>query len=298
MRILRKQNIEDFLFFDIETAPSVPELIRDTLLWDAWEYHCIKNGIEDVAGSYLQQAPLHAEFGRIACISIGVVRKGKIRIKSFKNDDEKLLLEEFNEVISSFTNNKTFLCGHVITGFDIPFVAKRCMVHRLLPHILFDVAHLKPWEVSAMDTATLWKGTAFKMSTLISVCAALGIDSPKDDISGSDVGRLFWHGGIDRIINYCEKDVVAVINIVMALRAEDPLETAEVIEEEPVGVLDYIFAGGEYTPRIAEQLSEMISKMNKTDKGRAMDILNALPCRAKGKETTITKKKIKELFTA
>lgn len=296
MRILRKQRIEDFLFFDIETAPAVPELIPDTPLWDAWEYHCIKNGIEDVAGSFLEQAPLHGEFGRIACISIGIVRNGEIRLKSFANEDEKLLLEEFNETLASFTTNRTFLCGHVITGFDIPFVAKRCMVHGLLPDLLFDVAHLKPWEVSAMDTATLWKGTAFKMSTLISVCAALGVESPKDDISGSDVGRLFWHGEIDRIVEYCEKDVVAVVNVVNVLRGEEQMQTAEVIEEEKIGVLDYIFAGGEYTSRIADQLKEVISKMNKTDKGRAMEILNALPCRAKGKQTSITKKDIKELF--
>ena len=295
MRILRKQDLEDFLFFDIETAPAVAELIPDSPLWDAWEYHCIKNDIEDVAGSYLKEAPLHGEFGRIACITIGVVRNGKIGIKSFSNEDEKLLLEEFSTVIGGFVNNKTFLCGHVITGFDIPFVAKRCMVHRLLPPLLFDVAHLKPWEVSAMDTATLWKGTAFKMSTLVSLCAALGVESPKDDISGADVGRLFYEGEIDQIVRYCEKDVVAVINIVRALRAEDPLEVADAVEEKPIGVVDYLFHGGAYTDEIRDELKVTLSKMTKIDKGRAIEILNALPSRAKGKETFITKKDIKEL---
>lgn len=296
MRILRKQNIEDFLFFDIETAPAVAELTEDSPLWDAWEYHCIKNGIEDVAGSYFEQAPLHAEFGRIACITIGVVRNDKIGIKTFANEDEKELLEDFNNTISNFVNNKTMLCGHVITGFDMPFIMKRCMVHRILPNILFDVAHLKPWEVSAMDTATLWKGTAFKMSTLISLTACLGLESPKDDISGADVGKLFWEGEIDRIVEYCERDVVAVVNVVRALRGEDSLEVAEVKEKKPLGVLEYLFHGGAYTEEVKERLKEAISGMNKTDKGRAMEILNALPCRAKGKETFISKKDVKELF--
>lgn len=296
MRILRKQDIEDFLFFDIETAPSVAELTEDSPLWDAWEYHCVKNDIEDVAGSYLEQAPLHAEFGRIACITIGAVRNGEIILKSFDNNDEAELLNEFNESVSKFATNKTWLCGHVITGFDVPFIMKRCMVHRILPHILFDVAHLKPWELSVMDTATLWKGTAFKMSTLISLTAALGLESPKDDISGADVGRLFWEGEIDRIVKYCEKDVVAVINVVQALRGEESLEVAEAFVPEPVGLIDYLWSGGEYTDEIDDLLRETLSKMNKIDKGRALDILNALPSRAKGRVTSITKKDIKELI--
>ena len=296
MRILRKQNIEDLLFFDIETAPSVPELIKDTPLWDAWELHCIKNDIEDVAGSYLKEAPLHAEYGRIACITIGAVRDDKILIKSFNHEDETDLLEAFNESLVKFCNNKTWLCGHVITGFDIPFIMKRCMVHRILPHVLFDVAHLKPWELSVMDTATLWKGTAFKMSTLVSICAALGLDSPKDDISGADVGKLYYEGEIDRIVDYCEKDVVAVINVVRALRGEDPLEKSIIEAPKPVGVLEHIFGGGEYTEELAEQLKEVISTLDKEDVVRAKEILNALPCRAKGKQTDITKKQVLELF--
>ncbi|MGB3495751.1 MAG: ribonuclease H-like domain-containing protein [Elainellaceae cyanobacterium] len=299
MRILRKQNIEDFLFFDIETAPLVgteKELMANQPLFDAWEYHCIKNDIEDVVGTYFKEAPLHAEFARIACITIGVVRNEKIGLKTFSHEDEKQLLEEFYTVIGGFASNKTFLCGHVITGFDIPFIAKRSYAHRLLPHLLFDVAHLKPWEVTAMDTATLWKGTAFKMSTLISLCSALGVDSPKDDISGADVGRLYYEGEIERIVEYCEKDVIAVINVVRALRAEEPLEVTESTGPKKLGLLDYIFAGGEYTPEIAEMLGEALSSMNKTDKVRAIEILSALPTKAKGKETSITKKDIKALI--
>lgn len=295
MRLLRKYPIEDFLFFDIETAPSVPEVLEGTPLWDAWEHHCIKNNIEDVAGSYLEEAPLHAEFGRIACITIGIVRGGKIRIKSFSDEDEKKLLEDFNSVISGFANNKTWLCGHVITGFDIPFIMKRCMVNRLLPHTLFDVGGQKPWEISVMDTATLWKGTAFKMSTLVSICAVLGVDSPKDDISGADVGKLYYEGEIDRIVAYCEKDVVAVINVVMALRGEESLELAVIEEPKPIGILDYLFLGGEYTEEIESNLKAALSTMTKTDKAKALEILNVLPTKAKGKETFITKKDIKEL---
>ena len=299
MRLLRKYDIEDFLFFDIETAPSTPELIKDTPLWDAWEHHCIKYNIEDIQGSYLKDSPLQAEFGRIICISVGVVRNNKIHLKTFNNKDEKTLLENFNTTVSKLANNKTWLCGHVITGFDIPFVMKRCLVNRVLPHILFDTGGLKPWELSVMDTATLWKGTSFKISTLLSVCSALGVESPKDDIDGGDVGRIFWEGDIDRISTYCEKDVIAVINVVMALRGEDPLEvkkTKEPVKEKVVGVLDYLFAGGEYTEEVSEGLIKVMSKMSKADKARAIEILKVLPCKAKGKQTKILHSDIKELI--
>jgi len=299
MRILRKQDIEDFLFFDIETAPLVSTeeaLMANQPLFDSWEYYCIKNGIEDVVGTYFKEATLHAEYARIACISIGVVRNGEIRVKTFSQEDEKELLTDFFTVIGSFANNKTFLCGHVIVGFDIPFVAKRSMANRILPHSLFDVAHLKPWEVTAMDTAVLWKGTGFKFSSLLSLCATLGVESPKDDISGADVGKLYHEGGIERISRYCEKDVVAVVNIVRALRDEESLKVSEPEEIETLGIIDYIFAGGEYTEEVANSLKGVISKMSKADKVMAIEILNALPTRAKGKETSITKKDIKELI--
>jgi hypothetical protein len=296
VRILKKYNLEDFLFIDIETAPSVPELVIDTPLYDAWSYYCIKNDIEDVVGSYFTEAPLYAEFGRIACITIGAVRNDKIVLKTFSNEDEKELLEEFNQAVSKFANNKTWLCGHVITGFDAPFIMKRCLINRVEMHQIFDMAHEKPWTVPYFDTALLWKSTGFKVSTLVSVTTALGLPSPKEEFNGSDVGRLYYEGKIKDIVKYCERDVVAVVNVVRVLRGEEPIEVSEPVEQEPLGILEYIFLGGEYTAEIAEQLKTAISKMTKTDKAKAIEILNVLPCKAKGKETSITKKDIKELI--
>ena len=58
----------------------------------------------------------------------------------------------------------------------------------------------------------------------------LGIPSPKDDIDGSQVRNVFYEeGDIDRIIIYCEKDVVAVAQILLRLRNETLLEEDEVL---------------------------------------------------------------------
>jgi uncharacterized protein YprB with RNaseH-like and TPR domain len=41
-----------------------------------------------------------------------------------------------------------------------------------------------------------------------------GIPTPKDDIDGSMVADIYYkEGDIDRIIHYCEKDVLTLANV-------------------------------------------------------------------------------------
>ena len=296
MEILKKYNIEDILFVDIETAHSDNNFNEESPLYEAWHYDQMKNVEEekDLIGLYYEKAPLFAEYGKIVCITVGAVRNNQIILKSF-HGEEKELLEDFNSSVSKFSNNKTWLSGHNIIDFDLPFIMKRCFVNGLSPHRLFDTSFLKPWEVKTFDTALLWKGTGWKKQSLISVLAAMGLPSPKDDISGKDVGKIFYEGGIDRIVKYCEKDVISVINLVLKLRGDDVIEIGEQVEPESKGILDYLYEGGQYTKKIEAQLKSVLSILDKKDKEKAIEILNTLPTKAKGKETFITKKHIKEL---
>lgn len=300
MRLLQKQKIEDILFFDIETAHADPNFSEDSPLYDAWEYDQMRN-VEDVKGLidlYNKTAPLYAEYGRIACITIGAVRDGEIILKTFSDEDEKVLLENFNESVSKFATNKTMLCGHNILDFDMPWIMKRCLVNRVPLHLLFDTAHLKPWETSVFDTAMLWKGTGWKKQSFISILSALGLPSPKDDISGADVGRLYKEGGIDRIVAYCEKDVTGTINLFRALRYEEPLKSGMVLgdyEPTPKKILTYLFEGGAYDESIQLQLKDTLDGLSPKDHKIAVEILNTIPTKAKGKETFITKADIKKL---
>jgi len=297
MRLLKKHNIEDILFFDIETAHGDYKFNEESQMFDAWEYDHMRNveTVEELIALYMKTAPLYGEYGRIACITIGAVRDGKVVLKTFKDDDEKVLLEEFMASVDKFANNKTVLCGHNILDFDIPFVAKRAIIHRVELHLLFDTAHLKPWETSVLDTAILWKATGWKKQSFLSVLSALGLPSPKDDISGKDVGQVYWTEGIDRIATYCEKDVLQSVNLFRALRYEDPLEVAETFVPKQEGIIDYLFSGGEYTDKVKASLKEFLDSCTTKEKKMAVEILNAIPTKAKGKETFITKKDIKEI---
>ena len=297
MRLLIKQKMEDILFFDIETVRIDKVFSEKSPLYDAWYYDHMKNVYDEerLKELYVDKAGLYAEYGKIVCISIGAVVDGKIIIKSFSGE-EKQLLEDFNVSVTKFSNNKTWLCGHNILDFDIPFVTKRCIINGVPLHSLFDTAHLKPWETSVLDTAILWRGTGWKKQSLLSILSAMGLPSPKGDISGKDVGRVFYEGGIDRIVTYCEKDVVAVVNLISRFRYEDLLELAEVgAEPEPEGILTYIFNGGEYTDEVKYKLKVALGEMSIKDKNIAIELLNTLPTKAKGKQTFITKKDIKEL---
>lgn len=269
MRILKKQDLNDLLFIDIETAPAETVFNEASPLWDAWEHYCIHNNIDNVTEGYNKKAGLFPEFGQITSIDIGVVREGNIRLKSF-NGDEKELLEGFNKTLDKIVNNKTWLVGHMITSFDAPFIMKRCLAHGLELNILFDIAHLKPWETSYLDTAALWKGTAYKLSSLMAILACLGLPQSI-------------------------KKVRSIINIVSTLRNEPLLELAELEEEKPIGILTYLFQGGKYTDEIKDKLQTAVNKIPKTRKAHAMEILNSIPTKAKGKVTDFTKKHIKEL---
>ena len=123
------------------------------------------------------------------------------------------------------------LCGHNAKEFDIPFIARRMIIKGIaLPNKL-NLFGKKPWEVPHLDTLELWKFGDYKHFTSLKLLTkVLGIPSPKDDIDGSEVAHVFYvEDNIDRIITYCEKDVIAVAQIFLRLRREDLLIDDEII---------------------------------------------------------------------
>jgi hypothetical protein len=89
----------------------------------------------------------------------------------------------------------------------------------------------KPWEVPHLDTLELWKFGDYKHFTSLKLLTkVLGIPSPKDDIDGSEVAHVYYvENNIDRIITYCEKDVIAVAQIFLRLIREELLIDDEII---------------------------------------------------------------------
>lgn len=233
---------EDILFIDIETVPQkadfteLPEYFQQ--LWNKKSSYFRDEN--QLAADVYERAGIYAEFGRIVCISAGVIiqKNGErfYRVKSFHNDDEKKLILAFNEMLEKFTaNSGKKLCAHNGLEFDYPYIARRTLINGLrLPKIL-DVSGSKPWEIKdrLLDTLQMWKFGDYKNYTSLDLlCAVFNIPTPKDDIDGSQVAMVYYQeGDIDRIIRYCEKDTLALANLMLRYKGESiiPIENLLIV---------------------------------------------------------------------
>lgn len=235
---LRKISIEKVLFLDIETVPQVynfSELDEKTAeLYTLKTKFLQKDGAS--AEEVYERAGVYAEFGKIVCISCGIVteRSGgkEIRMKSFAGDDEKQLLEDFADMLNRHYNTPYhILCGHNAKEFDFPFIGRRMLIHGIdLPGVL-DIAGKKPWEVNHLDTMELWKFGDYKHYTSMSLlCHIFNIPTPKDDISGADVARVYYEeNDLERIVTYCQKDVIALIQLFLRFRNEPLVDEDNIV---------------------------------------------------------------------
>jgi len=232
--MLRYVDLEKVLFLDIETVPAVQQF--DDLdadwkkLWDDKSRFFRERDGVTLEDSY-EKAGVYAEFGKIVCISVGYMRQVKgdrrFRMTSFYGDDEAAFLKQFADLLNNHFNTKAhLLCGHNAKEFDLPFIARRMLVHGIRLPELLDLAGKKPWDVAHLDTMELWKFGDYKHYTSLKLLTKLfGIPTPKDDIDGSDVARVYYEErDLDRIELYCRKDVVATAQLVLRYRNEPLIE--------------------------------------------------------------------------
>ena len=228
--MIHKLPIENILFLDIETVPQIDSWdnldATTQYLWDKKTKSQRKEEIE-ASDFYEQRAGIMAEFGMIICISIGMIdsNSGKLKIKTFAGDEKSLLIE-FCELFNVPRMNNVILCAHNGKEFDFPYIARRLLVHGIQPPIPFQMFGKKPWEIPHIDTMELWKFGDWKSYISLELLAhVFGIPTPKDDIDGSMVADIYYKDGdIDRIIHYCEKDVLTLANVFRRMRQEDLLK--------------------------------------------------------------------------
>ena len=234
--MLYKLHLENILFLDIETVPEVEHYkdLADTKK-ELWEHKSQYQRKEDIsAEEFYERAGIWAEFGKIICISVGYFNiKGdmrEFRVTSFHGEESKLLRDFKNLLNTHFKNPKNLLCAHNGKEFDFPYIARRMIIHGInLPYKL-DLFGKKPWEVPHLDTMELWKFGDYKHYTSLKLMAnILGIPSPKEDIDGSMVRDVYYkEKGLDRIVTYCELDVVTTAQVFLRLRNEELLEDSEI----------------------------------------------------------------------
>lgn len=234
-------NLDKILFLDIETVPqtddyaSLPEDFRE--LWAA-KFEQLRMRFPDDATpeyGFLNSAGIFAEFGKVVCISVGFLHAKDgartFRLRSFAGDDERQLLADFAMLLNRhYAGVDSNLCGHNIKEFDAPFIARRMLLNGIpLPDIL-DVAGEKPWNVHFLDTMEMWKFGDYKHFTSLRLMTHIfGIPTPKDDIDGSMVADVYYkEHDVERIVTYCEKDVLATARLFLKMRNLQTIEDDEV----------------------------------------------------------------------
>lgn len=229
------EHLKHILFIDIETVPVMqgysqlsPELQNE---WDKKAKFLKGNTDEmpDPSKLFGEKAGVFSEFAKVVCIVVGSLHyegnMWKMRLKTLANHDEKVLLNEFSELIARFAARYPELrfCGHNIKEFDIPFLCRRMLINSLPLPDCMNLSGKKPWEVSHFDTLEMWKFGDYKHFTSLALLATiLGIPSPKDDMDGSMVGQVYWQEkDLQRISRYCALDVYTTMRVFLRLKGID-----------------------------------------------------------------------------
>lgn len=235
----QKIDFKSILFIDIETVPEVEYYsqlseVKQELFALKTQY---QRKEEISPEEFYERAGIWAEFGKIVCISVGFFSQFEeerlFRVKSFYGDDEKLILKEFKELLDNHFNGVNhLLCAHNGKEFDFPYIARRMIINRInLPKKL-NLFGKKPWEIPHLDTMDLWKFGDYKHFTSLKLMTnVLNIPSPKEDIDGSQVAKVYYEEkNLDRIVNYCEKDTIAVAQLLLRLNNQELLNDLEIVK--------------------------------------------------------------------
>lgn len=80
----------------------------------------------------------------------------------------------------------------------------------------------------------MWKFGDYKSFTSLALLTEVfKIPSPKDDIDGSDVNRVYYHeDGLERIAEYCNRDVLATAQVYLKIHG------LELIQDEHIQFVD------------------------------------------------------------
>lgn len=233
--------LHNILFLDVETVPVSPNFQKLSenyqQLWvekTRWQ----RSEDQSPEDFYKQKAGIMAEFAKVVCISVGYLylKEGQhfFKIKSFFGHDEKNILLDFKDLLDQkFNTRKHYLCAHNGKEFDYPFLCRRMLVNGIsLPSIL-NISGKKPWQIRHLDTMEMWKFGDYKHYTSLRLLAALfNIPTPKDDIDGSQVAKVYWKDNdLERIKTYCQKDTLTVAQIFLkyqnkAILQEEQIEVA------------------------------------------------------------------------
>jgi 3'-5' exonuclease len=211
----------ELFHFDIETAGNYKDFqtFEDndergaSLFKSKYERSSWGEKYENVYEAYLDNAGIVSTYGRIVCISFGYLDNGQERISSFYGTDEKEIVEKFNNLLKKIELKDFNLAGFRINYFDIPWVLHKLHKYGIKPADIINIYGKKPWEMRFTDMSDDWKSKFAWAFSFDEMCYELGVESPKDNMNGSEVHTAYYEDRLEDIKTYCEKDVRSSIKV-------------------------------------------------------------------------------------
>ncbi len=173
---------------------------------------------------YKKTAALKIGYNKIVTIGVGFVKNGEVRIKSLIGTEEEII-KQFCPIINNFKYAVTFNG----IAFDMPVIVSNGNKYFDISQELkddFNTSQKKEWHLEKhQDLMTVVKGSHYSNISFDEACYMYGVDSPKDDIKGSEVTKTYYEEGIEKIVKYVKKDVFALVQLFQALRHEPKSES-------------------------------------------------------------------------
>jgi predicted PolB exonuclease-like 3'-5' exonuclease len=212
----------ELFHFDIETCGEYPDyntfLLEDERGAKLFESKYHKMGWEtkynSIEEAYLESAGIISTYGKICCISFGYVdNSGSKQVRSFYGEDEREIVNNFNELLKKIETKSFKLSGYRIMYFDIPYVLHKLHKFGIKPANIIYLYDKKPWDARIVDIADDWKQKFAWAFSFDEVCYELGVKSPKENMNGSEVHKYYHKGKLEDIKRYCEMDVSSSIDV-------------------------------------------------------------------------------------
>ena len=216
-------------FLDVETVScyeNYQELDeRGKKLWQKKSAYHLEQKQISASDFYRDKGGIFPEFAKIICISVGIMfyeeEQRKIKLTSFHETEEKeeqQILLEFKKLLEEYSDYS--LCAHNGKEFDFPFIARRMLMNQVSLPPQLNMSGKKPWEIPHLDTMELWKFGDYRSFISLDLLAyCLGLESPKEDIDGSQVHDTYYtEKNMQKIVDYCEKDVTTLIEVYQKIK--------------------------------------------------------------------------------
>ncbi len=206
------------IFVDIETLPP-DERLRDRIPEALRRKLARRRRLDDEQGcgeERFRRLALHAEFGRLLCVGVIVEGGGEVTCRGVLGRDrrttefhldEARTLRGFWKLMEGFDPARDLVVGHNVLEFDLPFLYKRSIIHRVRPAVSLSFARYRRRPV--FDTMKEWSCWSFGCQLSLSELAGvLGVGFSKAE--GMDGGRVYEYYRAGRhveIADYCLRDV-------------------------------------------------------------------------------------------